>query len=505
MNQLSLFDAEIQENPSNALFLIKKYFPLDEIIPPAWIFKFYKRFGRKRDYSLSSFLWALIIQKVLTIPTTELLISILNISSELRDFCEFYKIPDKSKFSRFRTSFHNEIEEFFHSMVDLTEPICRAIDAEASKTLIIDTTGIEVYVTENNPKYFSSIQKRVESYLKSRNEQPEPAKVIAYAAKQMPKTALSNSDASYQYINGHFAYALKGAIICNKLGLVRHLKFCDSFHNTSDDLIEEKYLYDSKVFAPTLREFYSRHSSFRYKYILGDAGFDTIDNNNIAFNECGMIPLIALNPRHTVSNHPKPGVNNSCPNDPTLPLIVDRIIRENGRKPRIKLMCPKTKRTSKGYVCSCENPCSTSKLGYSHNVYLDANLRENPIIPRDSSQWNDIAGNRHIVEQVISRLKLPLSLANCYTRDSRTVKFDFFMAGAVQLIVAYVTFQAGLVNKFRCIKSFAFWILIVHIHTKGFFVMPFFSLSNRLLTFQCSILLDLQSLLLLQHCSLLLN
>ncbi|HOV27810.1 MAG TPA: hypothetical protein PK566_15820 [Pseudobacteroides sp.] len=280
-------------------------------------------------------------------------------------------------------------------------------------------------------------------------------KSLCKLACQMPKKASSNTDASYQYTNGHFAYALKGAVICNKLGLVRHMKFCDTFNSLSDDLIEEKYLYDSKIFAPTLREFHARHSLFDYKYILGDAGFDTIDNNNIAYSECGMIPLIPINQRNSKPDHPKPGVNNTCPKDPSLILKVDGIVKEKNRKPRIKLMCPKTKRTSKGYVCSCENPCTQSKLGYSHYIYLHENLRDNPIIPRDSKQWDDIAGSRHVVEQVISRLKFPLALSNSYTRNTNTVKFDFFMAGIVQLVIAYVAYKAGLVDKIRCIKSFA--------------------------------------------------
>jgi len=37
-----------------------------------------------------------------------------------------------------------------------------------------------VYITENNPKFFASIQKRVDNYLKSRDIQPEPARVFDF-------------------------------------------------------------------------------------------------------------------------------------------------------------------------------------------------------------------------------------------------------------------------------------------------------------------------------------
>ena len=45
--------------------------------------------------------------------------------------------------------------EVFERLVELTEPICRAMDAELADCLIYDATGIESYVTENNPKFFS--------------------------------------------------------------------------------------------------------------------------------------------------------------------------------------------------------------------------------------------------------------------------------------------------------------------------------------------------------------
>ena len=40
----------------------------------------------------------------------------------------------------------------FHKLVDLTEPICHLIDSSLANVLTFDTSGIELYVTENNPK-----------------------------------------------------------------------------------------------------------------------------------------------------------------------------------------------------------------------------------------------------------------------------------------------------------------------------------------------------------------
>jgi len=38
-------------------------------------------------------------------------------------------------------------------MVDLAEPIYQKIDKQKASMLLFDTSGIETWVTENNPKY----------------------------------------------------------------------------------------------------------------------------------------------------------------------------------------------------------------------------------------------------------------------------------------------------------------------------------------------------------------
>ena len=46
--------------------------------------------------------------------------------------------------------FEPYIELMFQRMVDYTEPICQLIDSSLSQMLTFDTSGIELYVTENN-------------------------------------------------------------------------------------------------------------------------------------------------------------------------------------------------------------------------------------------------------------------------------------------------------------------------------------------------------------------
>ena len=89
---------------------------------------------------------------------------------ELRDFCGFHKVPDAPLFTRFKQDFLPFIEEMFHQLVDLTEPICLAIDSSLAQMLTFDTSGIELYVTENNPKTLNALIRRLKAYYKDNPE-----------------------------------------------------------------------------------------------------------------------------------------------------------------------------------------------------------------------------------------------------------------------------------------------------------------------------------------------
>jgi len=55
----------------------------------------------------------------------------------------------------------------FDKLVDITEPICQLIDMNKASMTIFDTSGIEVFVTENNPKYANRIINQLKFYKKS--------------------------------------------------------------------------------------------------------------------------------------------------------------------------------------------------------------------------------------------------------------------------------------------------------------------------------------------------
>lgn len=71
--------------------LLEQHFDISLFIPQTFYNAFYQHLGRKRDYPLTGFLSALILQKIFSIPTDSLLILLLNLCRELRVFCGFPK------------------------------------------------------------------------------------------------------------------------------------------------------------------------------------------------------------------------------------------------------------------------------------------------------------------------------------------------------------------------------------------------------------------------------
>lgn len=110
---------------------------------------------------------ALFLQFFFSIPTTSLLIIFLKFSQELRDFCGFKKVPDDSKFTRFKQDFLSDLQALLDRLADLTELICQQIDKAKASMILFDTSGIEAWVTENNPKYANHIIKQLKSFNKN--------------------------------------------------------------------------------------------------------------------------------------------------------------------------------------------------------------------------------------------------------------------------------------------------------------------------------------------------
>lgn len=288
--------------------LLELHFDISLFIPQTFYNAFYQHLGRKRDYPLTGFLSALILQKIFPIPTDSLLILFLNLCKELRDFCGFSKVPDASLFTRFKQGFADHIERMFQQMVDYTEPICQQIDSSLAQLLTFDTSGIELYVTENNPKTLNALIRKLKAYYKN-NQDVDPYK-MAYGL--MPSQAASCPDAKQQYINGHFCYADKFAILTNGLGIIRHITFLDddfkaahpemTVTKKSDSPDKDKSIGDATSLKPVLSDFFSLHPDFHPDTFLGDSSFDTIETYGMLLHDFHFSKaLIPYNPRNESS------------------------------------------------------------------------------------------------------------------------------------------------------------------------------------------------------------
>ena len=191
------FDEFYNQNQNDLLSLLSEFIDISDFIPFSFYQKYYSHFGRKRDFSLEAMLNAFIIKNILSIPSIDLLITFLSISSELRKFCGFLKVPHKSQFSRFKLNFLDDLNDLLNALVDHTEDISEEINPFLSSILITDTTGFEAYVTENNPKFYQSELRKSKNYSKvfKKNNPDSVFDIKKYAQGQMPKNAFSNPDA----------------------------------------------------------------------------------------------------------------------------------------------------------------------------------------------------------------------------------------------------------------------------------------------------------------------
>ncbi len=174
----------------------------------------------------------------------------------------------------------------FDRLADLTEPICQRIDKTKAAMLLFDTSGIEAWVTENNPKYANRIIRQLKTFKKANglDDSFDPYKA-AYGS--MPSHAAANPAIQQMYINGHFCYAFKFGILTNGLGIVRDISFYNKdFLDAHPDIVvgkksdspdEDKSLADSKALIPVLKDFFKKHPLINPKTFLGDATFDSIE------------------------------------------------------------------------------------------------------------------------------------------------------------------------------------------------------------------------------------
>jgi len=442
------------------LSLLEQHIDLDEIIPITFRNHFYASTGRTRKYPLKAFLWALIIQRIFSIPTDQLLLTFLHYSKPLRDFCGFSKVPDASKITRFKQGFLEDLQSVFNILVDVTEPICQAIDSAKADMTIFDSSGIEAFVTENNPKYANRIIRQLKAYAKSMgfDKSYDPYKV-AYGS--MPSHASANPEIKQLFVNGHFCYVFKFGIITNGLGIIRHISFYNKdFMDSHPDIIvekksdspdEDKCAHDSKLLIPTLIDFFHKHPLINPKVFLGDAAFDTLPiyrdlltGDTFGVNKHFSCAYIPLNKRSSLADADSFINENGipcCPKDPSLVLKKEgnnTAFLKNGIA-RQKFICPMTtwdKCDDGKYrrVCHCGNPCTSSLSGRMVYIYPEKNLRAYPGVIRGTEAWDNTYKIRTVVERDINQIKENLCLAGRRTQNEKTLHADLILAGITQLI-----------------------------------------------------------------------
>ena len=429
------------------LSLLDQTIDLDEIVPASFVTHFHALTGRPRKHQLYPMIKALLIQRIFSIPTDTLLIIFLKYSQELREFCGFDVVPDASKFTRFKQDFLLDLQSMFDNLVDITEPICQHIDSGLASMTIFDTSGIEAWVTENNPKYANRIIKQLKAFAKANNlnSSYDPYKA-AYGS--MPTHAAANPAIQQMYINGHFCYAYKFGIITNGLGIVRDITFYNKdFLNVHPDIVvekksdspdEDKSLADSKALLPVLIDFFKKHPLINPRTFLGDAAFDTIEIYKTLLEDIGFekafIPLrTKLSLEDTGYTFNENGIP-CCPHNPALPMK-----REGSKShlrsklPTMKFVCPKMKweynreTKTKRRVCHCENPCTTSSCGRMIYIYPEKNLRAYPGAERGSAEWDSTYKIRVNVEKSINHFKDSFCIAGRKTQNEKTETVSSFV------------------------------------------------------------------------------
>lgn len=472
--QLSLADifSDCQEKFENDkyqfLSLLENTINLNKFIPLSFRNHFYASTGRPREYPLTAMLWALLLQRIFSIPTDSLLIIFLKYSKELREFCGFDKVPDASKITRFKQDFILDLLSMFDNLVDITEPICQQIDKAKASMTIFDTSGIEAYVTENNPKFANRIIKQLKSYKKSMNfnDSYDPYKA-AYSS--MPTHASSNQEIKQLYINGHFCYVYKFGIVTNGLGIVRNISFLNNdflkahldivINKKTDSPDEDKSIHDAKAVIPVLKDFFEKHPLINPNIFLGDAAFDsaTIYKSllqDIKFSKA----YIPLNSRSKLKNEECPINENGipcCPHDNSLLMKPEGSSKRKNGLVRFKFSCPKVKfvKQDNGKCkrqCYCENPCTSSHCGRMVHIYPENDLRAYPGTIRGTNEWEETYKMRSVVEQSINHFKESFCIAGRKTQNEKTLHADLLLAGITQLITVIL---ADKIHKHQYIRS----------------------------------------------------
>src|SRR3712207_2616864 len=482
IKQLNIFEqvSELKymttKQPVGFIELLAHNFDINTFIPNSFKEHYYSDLGKDREYELSSVLSALLIMQIFHIPTTVLLTIFLVFSTEIREFCGFYKsVPDESFFSRFKTTFESDLSNLFDSMALKVIDICEDINNDLpndspmknlNSMIIYDTSGLKPRVKENNPKTLVAEINRQKSYAKATKK--EIFNPYAAAYKNMPKFAQANSNIKLDFVNGHFGYFYKFGLLTNGWGIPLNIKFLDEdFYKSLDgkNFItpeEQKYFYDNASLKPVIIPFLENlkaNSNFKFETFLGDSEFDSYDNFGLLKHLEFKRVFIPLNSRNQ-SNNKIGDLEFNTQGIPLCPLTKEEFKSEGScksknRSLRFKFTCPKSHRDKKGKCYhTCENPCTDNKSGRMTYVYPDKDFRLYPGVQRNSKEWDENYTIRTSIERCISSLKFNPCIEQPRTVNTITMRADLYLTAISKLINVIVAYAMNKPTYMRSLNKF---------------------------------------------------
>jgi len=128
---------------------------------------------------------------------------------------------------------------------------------------------------------------------------------------------------------------------------------------------------------------------------------------------------------------------------------------KNGRTTRHKWSCPKYKYINGKRTCTCDEPCSNSKMGRVIYTYPEKNIRLYPGTTRGTDEWNKLYKIRVVVEKAINHIKSNMAVSGRKTRHAKTTKADVYLAGIAQLFTVIIADNMAKPEYIRSIKKLA--------------------------------------------------
>lgn len=125
----------------------------------------------------------------------------------------------------------------------------------------------------------------------------------------LPSESKTNPEIRQQYINGHFCYAAKAAIVTNGLGIARHISVFDrnfrvkhpeTVKKRTDNPDTDKEIGDCAALRPVLSDFFAAHKEIYFSTFIADSACDSYDNYAMLKNEFGFSrAVIPMNTRNS--------------------------------------------------------------------------------------------------------------------------------------------------------------------------------------------------------------